>query len=110
MDRCLIALTLFSISVPMAFADTHPHWWVLARGSDFKTYDQCVIGDNLSSPTQVCDAGKSWGWSPDVADRGDEFDVTFVSQGLSFRWFRTEAACEAAARANDLGEERPASH
>ena len=107
--RELSAALIVFFSVPMAFADPQ-HWWVLARGTDFKNYDKCVVGDDVASPTQVVAAGKSRGWAAQVDDKGNEVDVNFMSPELSFRWFRTQDACQAAAQANDASVENPTRH
>ena len=94
--RASVALAFACLAAPMAFADEH--WWVLARGTDFKTYDKCVPGDRLASPTQALEAEKALGWAPQLVDKGDEIDVLTVKLPFPFRWFRSEEICQAAAK------------
>jgi hypothetical protein len=95
-----IALVVFIASVQDAFADQH--WWTLARGTDFKIYDKCVTADGISPPQETYGNAMRIGWSAKLEDKGSEVDVNidFKATSLSLRWFRTEAACEAAAQEN----------
>ena len=54
------------------------------------------------SPPEVFQSEKTAGWSPELEDSESEVAVkaTFKETSLSIRWFRTEAACLAAAPAN----------
>ena len=96
----LIFLVVFIASIQDAFADQH--WWTLARGTGFKIYDKCVTADRISPPQQTYENAVRAGWSTTLEDKGSEVDVNidFKTTSLSFRWFRTEAACNAAAQLN----------
>jgi hypothetical protein len=95
-----IALVVFIASVQDAFADQH--WWTLARGTGYKIYDKCVTADSISPPQETYENAVKIGWSANFEDKGSEVDVNiaFKSTSLSLRWFRTEAACNAAAQSN----------
>ena len=95
-----IAMVVFIASVQDAFADQH--WWALARGADFKIYDKCVTADRISAPQETYENAVRGGWSAKLEDKGTEVDVNvdFKTTSLSLRWFRTEAACNAAAQSN----------
>lgn len=95
-----IALVVFIATVQDASADQH--WWTLARGTDYKIYDKCVTADGISPPQETYENAVRIGWSAKLEDQGSEVDVNiaFKSTTLSLRWFRTEAACSAAAQLN----------
>ena len=78
------------------------HWWTLARGMDFKTFDKCVAADGISPPRETYENAERVGLPAKLEDKGSEVDISidFKTTSLSFRWFRTEAACTAAAQSN----------
>jgi hypothetical protein len=98
-----IVLVVFIASVQDASADEH--WWTLARGTDFKIYDKCITVAGISPPQETYANAVKTGWSAKLEDKGSEVDlnVDFKPTTLSFRWFRTEAACNAAAQSNHGG-------
>ena len=95
-----IALVVFIASAQDAFADQH--WWTLVRGTDYKVYDKCATADRISPPRETYESALRIGWSAKLEDKDSEVDVNiaFKSTTLSLRWFRTEAACNAAAQSN----------
>jgi hypothetical protein len=95
-----IALAVFIGSASEAFADQH--WWTLARGTDFKAFDECVPADGVTPPRETYESAVRVGWSAKLEDKGSEVDVNldFKTTSFSLRWFRTEAACKAAAQSN----------
>ena len=95
-----IAPAVFLASVQQVYADQH--WWTLARGTDFKVYDKCVTADGISPPHETYENAVRIGLPARLEDKESEVDVTLdlKTASLSFRWFRTEAACNAAAQSN----------
>ena len=95
-----IALVVFIASVHNVCADQH--WWTLARGTDFKIYDKCVTADGISPPHETYENAVRVGFPAKLEDKETEVDVNidFKTTSLSLRWFRTEAACNAAAQSN----------
>jgi hypothetical protein len=65
-------------------------------------YDKCVTADRLPPPQEAYESAVRIGWSAKLEDKGSEVDVNidFKTKSMSLRWFRTEAACNAAAQAN----------
>ena len=96
--RLLLSTVLFIASVQEVCADQH--LWTLARGTGFKIYDKCVNAD--TAPHETYENAVRIGLPAKLEDKDSEVDVTLdlETASLSFRWFRTEAACNAAAQSN----------
>ncbi len=97
-----VALALLCASPALA----QQTWWVLKRSNPVdpnSILDSCV--DNYSkapSPAALYEMAKTLGMSPEIADKGDEVDVTYLDQGSAMqnRYFRTQEGCQTAAQGN----------
>jgi hypothetical protein len=98
--RLLLSIALVIASVQNVSA--YQHWWTLARGTNFKIFDKCVTADGISSPHETYENAVRIGFPAKLEDKESEVDVNidFKTTSLSLRWFRTEAACNAAAQSN----------